>query len=87
MRGDISNRDIDRLFEKYNPNNVKSGDIVKVKLSHAEYAARVVGISLDLKNKKVFADLKLLEQNKSHPTRVDIADCVTSPGPLYPGHH
>ena len=87
MRGDVSNRDIERLFQKYNPNNIKSGDIVKVKLSHASYAARIVGLSLDLKNGKVFADLKLLEQNRSHPTRVDVSDCVKPIGPIYPGHH
>ncbi len=82
-----SNRDIDRLYEQYNPNRVKSGDMVLVKLSHASYSARVVGLSLDMKNKKVYADLKLVEQNKRHPIRVDVADCIVSPGPLYPGHH
>ena len=82
-----SNRDINKLFDAYNPNKIKSGDMVKVKLSHASYSARVVGLSLDIKNKKVYADLKLIEQNRSHPTRVDVADCTTSGMPLYPGHH
>ena len=82
-----SNRDIQRLFDKYNPNGIKSGDLVKVILSHASYSARVVGLDLDLKNKKVYADLKLLEQNRRHPTRVDVSDCITSAKPLYPGHH
>ena len=82
-----SNRDIQRLFDKYNPNGIRSGDLVKVILSHASYSARVVGLDLDLKNKKVYADLKLLEQNRRHPTRVDVSDCVTSTKPLYPGHH
>lgn len=82
-----SNRDINKLFDAYNPNKIKSGDMVKVKLSHASYSARVVGLSLDIKNKKVYADLKLIEQNKTHPTRVDVADCVVSGTPLYPGHH
>lgn len=82
-----SNRDIERLFDKYNPNKIKSGDMVKVKLSHASYAARVVGLNLDIKNKKVFADLKLLEQNKLHPTRVDVSDCISASAPIYPGHH
>lgn len=82
-----SNRDINKLFDAYNPNKIKSGDMVKVKLSHASYSARVVGLSLDIKNKKVYADLKLIEQNKAHPTRVDAADCVVSGAPLYPGHH
>lgn len=82
-----SNRDIDRLYEQYNPNRVKSGDLVLVNLSHARYSARVVGLSLDIKNKKVYADLKLVEQDRRHPIRVDVADCTVSPGPLYPGHH
>lgn len=82
-----SNRDIQKLFDRYNPNGVKSGDLVKVKLSHASYSARVVGLSLDIKNKKVYADLKLIEQNRKHPVRVDVSDCMTSTKPLYPGHH
>lgn len=82
-----SNRDISKLFDNYNPNRIKSGDLVKVSLSHASYSARVVGLSLDIKNKKVYADLKLIEQNRKHPTRVDVSDCVTSSMPIYPGHH
>lgn len=82
-----SNRDIEKLFDKYNPNGIKSGDMVKVTLSHASYSARVVGLGLDLKNKKVYADLKLVEQNRKHPTRVDVADCTTPGSPTYPGHH
>tara|TARA_R100001510_G_scaffold7363_2_gene5740 strand:- start:386 stop:685 length:300 start_codon:yes stop_codon:yes gene_type:complete len=82
-----SNRDIEKLFDQYNPNKIKSGDMVKVTLSHASYAARVIGLGLDIKNKKVYADLKLVEQNRKHPTRVDVADCRASSGPLYPGHH
>ena len=83
----FSNRDIDRLYERFNPNKVKSGDLVLVNLSHARYSARVVGLSLDIKNKKVYADLKLVEQDNRHPIRVDVADCTVSPGPLFPGHH
>ena len=82
-----SNRDINKLFDQYNPNKIKSGDLVKVVLSHSSYSARVVGLSLDIKNRKVYADLKLLEQNRKHPTRVDVTDCVISTKPLYPGHH
>ena len=82
-----SNRDIEKLFDSYNPNKIKSGDLVKVKLSHASYSARVVGLSLDMKNKKVYADLKLIEQNRNHPTRVDVSDCISNSMPLYPGHH
>ena len=87
LQPSYSNRDINKLFDAYNPNNIKSGDLVKVNLSHASYTARVVGLSLDIKNKKVYADLKLIEQNKRHPTRVDVSDCVASSMPLYPGHH
>ena len=87
MVANYSNRDIEKLFDKYNPNGIRSGDLVKVVLSHASYSARVVGLDLDLKNKKVYADLKLLEQNRRHPTRVDVSDCITNPKPLYPGHH
>ena len=82
-----SNRDINKLFDMYNPNKIKSGDMVKVKLSHASYSARVVGLSLDIKNKKVYADLKLIEQIRNHPTRVDVTDCIVNSMPLYPGHH
>ncbi len=85
--GNYSNRDIEKLFDKYNPNGIKSGDMVKVTLSHASYSARVIGLGLDIKNKKVYADLKLIEQNRKHPTRVDVADCSTSSGLTYPGHH
>ena len=87
MVDNYSNRDISRLFDSYNPNRIKSGDLVKVILSHASYSARVVGLSLDIKNKKVYADLKLIEQNRNHPTRVDVSDCITNSMPLYPGHH
>ena len=73
--GNYSNRDIEKLFDRYNPNGIKSGDVVKVTLSHASYSARVIGLNLDLKNRKDFADLKLIEQNRRHPTRVDVADC------------
>ena len=87
MAANYSNRDIEKLFDSYNPNKIKSGDLVKVKLSHASYSARVVGLSLDMKNKKVYADLKLIEQNRNHPTRVDVSDCISNSMPLYPGHH
>ena len=83
----FSHRDIDKLYEMYNPNGVKSGDMVLVNLSHAKYSARVVGLSLDIKNRKVYADLKLIEQDRRHPIRVDVADCTVSLGPLFPGHH
>ena len=87
MAANYSNRDIEKLFDSYNPNKIKSGDLVKVNLSHASYSARVVGLHLDIKNKKVYANLKLIEQNRNHPIRVDVADCTNSRGTLYPGHH
>lgn len=83
----MSNRDIEKLYDKYNPNNIKSGDVVLVNLNSASYSARVVGLFLDIKNRKVYADLKLVEQNRLHPIRVDVSDCSVSSGPLYPGHH
>ena len=82
-----SNRDIQRLFDKYNPNKIKSGDLVHVKLSSKPYKARVVGLDLDLKNEKVYADLKLFEQKNQNPTRVDVSDCTHVIDVLYPGHH
>ena len=85
--GNFSNRDLQKLYDKYNPNQIKSGDMVLVRMQSFSYSARVVGLDLDLKNKKVFANLKLLTPSKKHPIRVDVADCVRSGMPLYPGHH
>jgi hypothetical protein len=82
----ISNREIQELYDKYNPNNIKSGDHVTVSLSF-KYRARVVGLELDIKNKKVFANLKLLENKKGCPIRVDVADCFATSPVLFPGHH
>tara|TARA_Y100000592_G_C5476833_1_gene322759 strand:+ start:238 stop:495 length:258 start_codon:yes stop_codon:yes gene_type:complete len=81
----ISNREIERLYEQYNPNNIRSGDRVTVKLGYT-YMARVVGLDLDLKNKKVYANLRLMDNTKKNPIRVDVADCYPA-GVLYPGHH
>ena len=82
---DISNRDIDKLYEMYNPNGIRSGDRVRVMIGYS-YVARVVGLDLDIKNKKVFANLKLMDNTKRHPIRVDATDCYPM-GPMYPGHH
>lgn len=82
----VSNRDIQRLFDKYNPNKIKSGDRVVVKLGPSPYQARVVGLEIDVKNQKVFANLKLFDTTKKNPIRVDVADCKAA-GALYPGHH
>lgn len=81
----VSNRDIDKLYEQYNPNNIRSGDRVMVSVGY-RYLARVVGLDLDLKNKKVYANLRLMDNTKKHPIRVDVADCYPT-GVLYPGHH
>ena len=72
-----SNRDIQRLYDRYNPNNCATGDRVLVKLGSVSYFARIVGLDLDLKNKKVYANLRIFENthNKSLPIRVDVADC------------
>ena len=59
----VSNRDIDKLYEQYNPNNIRSGDRVMVSVGY-RYLARVVGLDLDLKNKKVYANLRLMDNTK-----------------------
>ena len=81
----ISNREVQKLYEMYNPNNIRSGDRVSVRVGQT-YLARVVGLDLDLKNKKVYANLRLLDNTKRNPIRVDVADCYPS-GVFYPGHH
>ena len=70
----LSNREIERLYDKYNPNRIRSGDRVTVRLSRP-YRARVVGLDLDIKNKKVYANLRLMDNTKKNPNRVDVADC------------
>ena len=80
-----SNRDIEKLYDKYNPNNIRSGDRVRVAIGK-HYIARVVGLDLDLKNKKVYANLRLLDCTVNNPTRVDVSDCHPMSA-LYPGHH
>jgi hypothetical protein len=81
----VSNRDIEKLFDQWNPNHIRAGDRVQVSLV-TKYRARVVGLEIDLKNRKVFANLKLSDNSKRHPIRVDVSDCYPI-GPLYPGHH
>ena len=80
-----SNRDIEKLFEQWNPNNIRAGDRVQVNNS-MKYIARVVGLELDIKNKKVFACLKLADVTKNYPIRVDVRDCFRSLS-IYPSHH
>jgi hypothetical protein len=87
-----SNREIEKLFDKYNPGNIRTGARVMVKLLDQQYFARIVGLDLDLKNKKVYANLRLLEGSspRNTPTRVDVNDCTiitTGTHPLYAGHH
>ena len=83
----ISNRDVQRLFDKYNPNGIQTGDRVTVTSGKLTYSARVIGLDLDLENEKVFANLKLFETTKKYPIRVDIATCRSASRPLYIGHH
>ena len=70
----ISNREMDRLWSRYNPSNIKAGDLVEVNLG-TKYRARVVGLDLDIKNRKVYANLKLFDSSRRVPIRVDVADC------------
>ena len=83
----VSNRDIERLFDQWNPNKIKAGDRVRVKMSGYSYIGRVVGLDLDLKNKKVYANLRLIDNTKRYPTRVDASDCFSTLETMYPGHH
>jgi hypothetical protein len=80
-----SNREIEKLFDRWNPNRIKAGDRVTVSIGQ-KYQARVVGLDLDLKNKKVYANLKLLDNTRKSPTRVDVADCYPS-RLIFVGHH
>ena len=80
-----SNRDIEKLFEQWNPNNIRAGDRVQVN-NGTKYIARVVGLELDMKNRKVFACLKLSDVTKNYPIRVDVRDCYRNIH-VYPGHH
>lgn len=80
-----SNRDIEKLFEQWNPNNIRAGDRVQVNNS-MKYIARVVGLEIDIKNKKVFACLKLADITKNYPIRVDVRDCYRNIH-VYPGHY
>ena len=70
----ISNREIERLWERYNPRNIRAGDLVMVSVGQ-KYHARVVGLDLDIKNRKVFANLKLRDPSQKLPIRVDVVDC------------
>ena len=84
----VSNREIEKLFQQWNPNNIHAGDRVVVSISRDKYQARVVGLDLDIKNQKVYANLKLVEKStRSRPTRVDAADCYKVANILYRGHH
>ena len=83
----LSNREIEKLFDKYNPNRIRTGDRVTVRTGSNLYTARIVGLDLDIKNKKVYANLRLSDPTKRVPIRVDVADCFSTDAPLYPGHH
>ena len=81
-----SNRDIQKLFDQWNPNKVKAGDRVQVNIDTINpYPARVVGLDIDLKNEKVYANLRLLSERKNCPIRVDVADCYVA-WEIFKGH-
>ena len=82
----ISNRQIEMLYDQWNPNSVMVGDRVVVNLRESVYQARIVGLNLDIKNKKVYASLRLMDTTKRYPIRVDVADCHKVKA-TYPGHH
>ncbi len=82
-----SNRDIEKLFDKWNPHDIRAGDRVKVTLMSDSYIARVVGLDLDIKNQKVYANLRLMDNTQKRPCRVDVSDCKVVLDPIYPGHH
>jgi len=62
-----------KFLEKNNPENIKAGDTVLVKISPYEYFAKVYNIAPDLKNKKVYANLEKVPEGL--PAKVDISDC------------
>jgi len=55
----MTEKEKDYLFNKYNPNKIHVGDRVTVSVGY-KYSARIVGLTLDIKNRKVYAVLKLL---------------------------
>ena len=71
----ISNRQIEQLYDQWNPNSVMVGDRVLVSLHNNKYQARIVGLNLDIKNKKVYANLRLTDTTKRLPIKVDVSDC------------
>ena len=82
----FSNRQIEQLYDQWNPNSVMVGDRVIVSLHNNKYQARIVGLNLDIKNKKVYANLRLMDTTKRYPIRVDVSDCHKVEA-AYPGHH
>ncbi len=82
----FSNRQIEMLYDQWNPNSVMVGDRVIVNLHSNKYQARIVGLNLDIKNKKVYANLRLMDTTKRYPIRVDVSDCHKVET-TYPGHH
>tara|TARA_R100000152_G_C6664521_1_gene102540 strand:+ start:346 stop:609 length:264 start_codon:yes stop_codon:yes gene_type:complete len=82
----FSNRQIEMLYDQWNPNSVMVGDRVIVNLTSNIYQARIVGLNLDIKNKKVYANLRLMDTSQRLPIKVDVADCHKVKA-AYPGHH
>ena len=68
----VSNKEIEKLFDRWNPNNIRTGDRVTVSIGQ-KYQARIVG-------------LELVDNTRRSPIRVDVADCYLSRG-IYVGHH
>lgn len=82
----FSNRQIEMLYDQWNPNSVMVGDRVVVNINPKKYQARIVGMELDIKNEKVYANLRLMDTSQRLPIRVDVSDCFKV-HPIYPGHH
>ena len=82
----FSNRQIEMLYDQWNPNSIMVGDRVVVNINPKKYQARIVGMELDIKNEKVYANLRLMDTTQRNPIRVDVSDCFKVT-PTYPGHH
>jgi hypothetical protein len=61
-----------RFNHKYNPNGIYPGAFVDVCIGQT-YAATVRSLTLDIKNKKIYANL--INREKNLPVTVDVADC------------
>ena len=82
----ISNREIEMLYDRWNPNSIMVGDRVIVNINPKKYQARIVGMELDIKNEKVYANLRLMDTSQCLPIKVDVSDCFKVRA-TYPAHH